>query len=78
MIILYLLKDQINGTAGVDVHKIDGCVRIDELSTFGHGVGMGAAHLNSKEIFRAVSLQQGPLALLALRTDTSIDKREVS
>lgn len=70
--LLHLLEDQVNGTARVDVYKINGCVRIDELGTFGHGISMRATHLNSKEILRAVSLQQGPLTLLALRTDTSI------
>ena len=63
----YLLKDEINWAADVDVHEVDVGVGVDELSATGHGVGKRPTHLHSKDVLRLVSPQEGPLALLALK-----------
>jgi hypothetical protein len=62
----YLLEDHVYGTPCVYIHKVNRGVIIDELSTLGHGINVGPAHLHAKQILRLVALQQCPLTLLAL------------
>lgn len=42
---VYLLIDKIDGASGVDVHKVNFSVVVDELRTPCHGVGEAALHL---------------------------------
>jgi hypothetical protein len=41
----YLLVDEVDGTAGVNVHKVHVDVVVDELSAPGHGVWEAALYL---------------------------------
>ena len=63
----HLITQQVNGTSDIDIDKIYLSVSRDNLSTAGHAVHVSTTHLNTKQIFTGVTLQQCPLTLLTLK-----------
>lgn len=66
---VYLFVDEVNGAAGVDVHKVDIDVAVDELGAPRHGVGEAALHLGT---------QSGPSETLGHRGQKSSRQRPLT